>query len=305
MGAADIVPGVSGGTVALVLGVYTRLITALNNVDRRLLSLVSRAQWRPAAQRIDLKFLLLLGGGIVASVLLLSRVIHHLLEHHRDITYAAFFGLIAASGLIVGRMIKPDSTSGVARLVVIGVLAAGFAAWLSGLTQLAPREGLPYTFCCGCIAICAMILPGISGAYLLLMLGKYEEITDILRRLPKLDIGGHELLTVGVFAIGCLVGLLAFSRLLRWLLDHYWSATMAVLCGFMIGSLRRVWPFQQDTTPDVEKFKLKIFEPYWPEAWGSEELMCVGVAIAGFAIVLIVDAMASRKQAQRPTTAVR
>ncbi|MEO1496550.1 MAG: DUF368 domain-containing protein [Planctomycetota bacterium] len=297
MGAADIVPGVSGGTVALVLGVYTRLIQALNHFDSKLISLVLAGQLRAAARRIDLAFLMLLGGGIVASVLTLSRVMHHLLEHHRSLTYAAFFGLIAASGVLVGRMTKPRTPAAVGRLVGLGVVAAVFAAWLAGLTQLAPRPGLPYTFVSGLIAICAMILPGISGAYLLLMLGKYEEITDILRRTPRLDVSGDEVLTLVVFAGGCGVGLLAFSRLLKWLLDRYWSPTMAVLCGFMIGSLRRVWPFQRDTTPEIEKFKLKVFEPYLPTSWDGEVTWCVAIALACFVAVIAIEMLATR-----PTT---
>lgn len=297
MGAADIVPGVSGGTIALILGVYQRLIEALNRFDSESVGLLVRGQWKRLAHRVDAGFLALLGGGIAVAVVVLSGMINHLLQNHREVTYAAFFGLIAASGIVVGRLTRPTSSGHAVALVALGAVAAVGAAWLTGLSQLAPRPGLPYTFICGAIAISAMILPGISGAYLLLLLGKYEEITDILHRAPKLQVSGAEIATVAVFAVGCLVGLLAFSRLLRWLLARHWSPTMAVLCGFMIGSLRRVWPFQRDTTPDVEKFKLKIFEPYVPDTWSGSVTTCVLVAAAALVLVLVVDAVGKRSAA--------
>lgn len=296
MGAADIVPGVSGGTVALILGVYERLLAAISRFDGKLLGLVARRDLPDAAKHVDFRFLGLLGVGIAAGVVGLATPIHHALEHHRSLTFAAFFGLILASGVIVGRMARPNGPSQIATCIILGVLAAGFAFWIVTLDRVAPIAALPYTFLCGSIAICAMILPGISGAYLLLLLGKYEEVTGILKRLPKLEVGTEDLVTVAVFAAGCAIGLLLFSRLLRWLLARHHALTMAVLCGFMIGSLYRVWPLQRDTTPEIEEFKRKVFQPEWPTSWTNESAACAAVAVACFAVVLVADALARSKR---------
>ena len=294
MGAADIVPGVSGGTVALILGVYQRLLEAISSFDAEFLGFVRRGKLAEAAGHIDLRFLVLLAGGILSGVVGLAGLMSHLLTHHREATYAAFFGLILASGIIVGRMARPEGSGEKALGFALGIIAAIFAFWLMTLGRFDPIGGLPYTFVCGAIAICAMILPGVSGAYLLLMLGKYEDITDILHRLPKLDVTSADIATVAVFCVGCLTGLLLFSRLLKWLLARHWSPTMSVLCGFMIGSLYRVWPWQIDTTPEVEKFKKKVFEPIMPEAFESGVITCLVIAAVAFAVVLTAEAMAAK-----------
>lgn len=298
MGAADIVPGVSGGTVALILGVYQRLLGALSKFDRQLLGQLAAGEFRAAWWHVDAWFLGALGLGVVIGAKGLAKVMVYLLQEQPTYTYAAFFGLILASGVLVARMSRPQGAASIARAIALGLLAACFAVWLMSQGRITPSDSLLYTFFCGAIAICAMILPGISGAYLLLILGKYETISDILHRAPNLT--GGDFATLGVFVVGCLVGLLSFSRLLKWLLATYWSSTMAVLAGFMIGSLYRVWPFQTDTTPDVEEFKLKTFEPAWPEAIDGVALACLAIAVGSFVFVLVVDRFASRLNASRP-----
>jgi len=307
MGAADIVPGVSGGTVALLLGIYPRLISAISHIDGRFLRLVLSGNLRGAAEHADLRFLTALGAGIAAAVVGLARVMHHLLEHHLAFTYAAFFGLILASGLLVGRMCKPKDRTEILRCVAIGVIAALVAFWIVSRPRIEVMPGLPYTFVSGSIAICAMILPGVSGSYLLLMLGKYHEITGIIKDLPKLAVSGSDLTTLAVFALGCLVGLLLFSRVLGWLLARYWTPTMAALCGFMIGSLSKIWPLQRDTTPDVEKFKEKIFEPVWPSEITTQVVGCFAIATAACVLVLVIDGIARSRSAiqeERPSGGV-
>ncbi len=285
MGAADIVPGVSGGTVALILGIYQRLVTAISRFDREALGLVLRGRWGEAATHVDLRFLAALGSGIAIGVVGLARLMHYLLEEHRSPTFAAFFGLILGSSLLVGAMVRPKSHTGMAASALAGLAAAYFAYWLVGLDRIEPLQGLPYTFICGAIAICAMILPGISGAYILLLLGKYEQITGILKGLPHGDVSVGDLATLAVFAAGCAIGLALFSRVIRWLLAHYWPVTMAALCGFMIGSLKMVWPWQRDTTPYEDDFKLKIFEYVKPK-FDGQGMMYIALAIAGLALVL-------------------
>lgn len=292
MGSADIVPGVSGGTVALILGVYQRLLSALSRFDSELLLLLASGRFAAAWHHVDAWFLGALGLGIGVGVKGLASVMTYLLTEQQTYTFAAFFGLILASGVLVARMARPATALQGAKVVALGILAAAFAVWLMSQGRLTPYDGLPYSFFCGAIAICAMILPGISGAYLLLILGKYEEVSEIVHKAPSLS--GGETATLAVFAAGCLFGLLAFSRVLKWLLARYWTSTMAVLAGFMIGSLYRVWPFQVDTTPEVEEFKLKAFEPVIPDAVDGRVLTCLAIAVFSFLVVLVVDAVAAR-----------
>lgn len=299
MGAADIIPGVSGGTVALLLGIYPRLLTAISHVDGKFLRLVASRRWVAAAGYIDLRFLLTLAFGILVGILTLADVIHYLLDHHRAETMAGFFGLILASGILVVRMANPTSSEQRAYCVVLGVLAVVFAAWLVSGSYLDPRPGLAYTFVCGAVAICAMILPGISGAYILVLLGKYEAITEILHRLKAWEVSGDDLLTLAVFATGCVVGLLAFSKVLKALLARFHSETMAVLGGFMIGSLLKVWPFQQAETPGEAITKTTVTHPIWPPELDRQVMACAAIAAAAFALVLAIDYVARKASVGR------
>lgn len=294
MGAADIVPGVSGGTVALILGIYGRLLAAISRVDRQLVRLIVSGQFRAAATHLDLRFLTALGVGILAGIGGLARLMHYLMEHQLSYTFAAFFGLILGSSLLVARLCKPRSHDAKAVCILIGVVAAYFAYWVVNLDRVEAVSGHPYSFLSGSVAICAMILPGVSGSYLLLMLGKYHEITGIIKDLPSGSVDAAQLSTLAVFAFGCLVGLLLFSRVLNWLLKNYWNFTMAALCGFMVGSLYRIWPLQRDTTPDVAKFKEKVFQPYWPDTFGGEELTCLAIALGSLGFVLLIDFLSNR-----------
>ncbi|MEM8865515.1 MAG: DUF368 domain-containing protein [Planctomycetota bacterium] len=294
MGAADIVPGVSGGTVALVLGIYQRLLQALSHFDSQLIGLLGQRRFADAGRHVDFRFLTALGLGIVVAVVSLAKLMHYLLEHHQGLTYAAFFGLILGSGVLVGRMCRPENRAELVGCIAIGLVAAVAALGILSQGHLTARPGLGYTFVSGAIAICAMILPGVSGSYLLLMLGKYHEITGIIKDLPKLAVTGGELATLAVFAAGCVFGLLLFSRVLRWLLAKYTTPTMAALCGFMIGSLYKIWPMQLDTTPSVAEFKEKIFEPQWPAAFDTHTATCLAIAVGAFLAVLTIDAWAKR-----------
>lgn len=258
MGGADIIPGVSGGTVALILGIYGRLVNAVSHCDSTLLLLLRQARWAEAARHMDVRFLVPLALGIGGGVAALGTVMHALLEEHLQLTLATFFGLIAGSCFLVSRLVA--RWRGIE--VLLAVSGAAFAFFLvTRPVFVTPPDALWYIFLCGAVAICAMILPGISGAFILLIMGEYHEITGIIKDSLKLQLSVDSLVTVTVFASGCVVGLLSFSKLLRWLLSSHGSQTIAVLCGFMAGSLYKIWPFQQDMTPDVEQFKHKIFQP--------------------------------------------
>ncbi len=291
MGGADVVPGVSGGTVALIVGIYDRLVTAISHVDRTFLGHLYSRQWQAAAERIDLRFLLTLGLGIGMGVVALGGLVNHLLTNPvwRAVTLAFFFGSIFASALLVGRMISVDSRR--ERIAMLCLAAAGFvfAYYLTGLRGSQVEPSLAFVFFCGFVGICAMILPGVSGAHLLLMLGVYIYLTDILKRLPKLQVDAHDALVVVVFGGGCLFGLLAFSKVLRWLLQQHRSPTMAILCGFMLGALRKVWPFQHDLTPEIEAFKEKAFQNVLPTAWNAQAGLCLGAALLAIVGVFLLD----------------
>lgn len=288
MGGADVIPGVSGGTIALILGIYERLVTAVSHFDPILISHVTKKNFRQAAQHADFRFLLFLGIGILSGAVALGAVMHTLLEDYRQYTMAAFFGMIGASCYLVAKLIerwKPKEGA----CLVAGAL---FAYWLVGQPALEnPPDALWYVFICGAIAICAMILPGISGSFILLILGKYHEVTGVIKEVVKLKLSVHSILLVGTFASGCLVGLISFSKLLRWLLAKKFSVTMATLCGFMIGSLYKIWPFQIDTTPEIEEFKHKKFEivPFNEIQFDGRFAMTVGIAISAAIFVLVLE----------------
>ncbi len=286
MGGADIIPGVSGGTVALILGIYDRLVTAISRVDLTLIGDVRQGKWKEAAEHIDLRFLITLGCGIALGIGGLATLMHYLLEHHLMATYSAFFGLILASAILVARTVEVWSP-----VSVVALLAGTLVAyWLVGLPLLAnPPSGNWYVFVCGSVAICAMILPGISGAFILLILGKYSDITGLLREVLHLNITVDTIVTLACFITGCALGLIGFSKALRWLLHRHESVTMAVLCGFMAGSLRKIWPFKTDLTPTITEFKHKQFRNEWPEAFDGNVMLCIGLAIVAAALVFTLD----------------
>ncbi len=296
MGAADIVPGVSGGTVALILGVYERLIDAITRCDSTFCRLLCQRRLRAAADYIDLRFLLALGFGIVAGIGGLASLMNYLLTNQMSLTFAAFTGMIIASSMIVARRISKWHFSHIGLLL----MGTGIAWRLVTLPALQnPPDTLWYLYLCGMIGITAMILPGISGAFILLLLSRYHYITDSIKGLVHGDIHVEVIGALFVFGVGCLTGLLTFSRLLRWLLSRFHDGTMAVLCGFMVGSLYRLWPFQRDTTPDIEKFKDKTFENFLPDADTTQFASAVALCICGISVVLILDVVGRRAQRMR------
>jgi len=294
MGGADIIPGVSGGTVALILGIYERLVVAISHVDGRLLVLVGKREWTAAAKHLDLRFLLTLAFGIGLGIISLASLMHELLTHYHAYTLASFFGMILASSLLVGRMIGAHSRATWITAIACVFAGAAFALWITTRPAYAAQSGPAYTFASGMVAICAMILPGISGSYILLLLGKYAEITGIIKQLPRLECSLQDLTTLAIFAAGCAVGLVLFSKVLRWLLARCHAPTMATLCGFMLGSLVKIWPFQIDTTPTATELKHKIYEITWPQEINREVILCTAIALGTLGLVLAIDRIARR-----------
>lgn len=291
MGGADIIPGVSGGTIALILGIYERLVGAISNVDLTFLRLVRQRRLREAAAHIDLAFLVTLAAGIGCGIVLLAGLMHHLLTDPvaRPQTLAAFFGLIFASGVLVAKLAKLTTPLRMGLLL----LGAYVSYEITNLPVTQTEPSLPYIFFCGMIAICAMILPGISGAFILLLLGAYVHVTGAIKGIPKGELTGDNVATVIVFCSGCLIGLLAFSKFLKFMLARHEPATMAVLCGFIFGSLKKVWPFQIDTTPEAE-FKAKVYEYYLPRQFDNEVFWCANIAIIAAISVFVLEWIAHK-----------
>ncbi|MFG0334165.1 MAG: DUF368 domain-containing protein, partial [Maioricimonas sp. JB049] len=289
MGGADIIPGVSGGTVALILGIYERLVTSISHFDTTLVRQLGQREWSAAAERINFRFLAFLGLGIGLGVAALGSLMHGLLEHYYQFTLAAFFGLIAASAVLVARMIERWNVAAVVAIL----LGALFAFWLVRQPALQqPPEGLGYVFVCGLVAICAMILPGISGSFILLIMGKYHDITGIIKETLKLHITLESVSIVAVFGAGCVLGLIGFSKCLRWLLARHESLTMSVLCGFMAGSLWKIWPFQRDVSPEgVVEFKHRVYEhiPLADVPINGRFWLTVAIATVAGGLVLALD----------------
>lgn len=288
MGGADIIPGVSGGTIAFITGIYTQLIDAIRSFDvvfvRRLLAF----DWAGALSGIHLRFLLCLLFGILTAVVSMAHVMHYMLKAHPVEIWSLFLGLIVASIYVVGREIEPMNPANVG-FVIVG---AFLSFLLVGMIPVTTPETLPFIFMCGAIAICAMILPGISGAFLLLMLGKYQFITGTLKNPFVVD----NAVIIVVFAAGAGVGIIVFSRILHYLLHRRHAATVAILTGFMIGALRKVWPWKEVLESTVIRGKVHVLrEQNVLPGIDGELAGAIALVAVGMAVVLILDRV-SRKQ---------
>lgn len=297
MGVADVVPGVSGGTIALLTGIYPRLIRSISRFDRSLVSLVLRGRWRQAVQHVDGVFLVALvsgiGIGFVVAVKTLGRWL--LDEPSRSVVLAAFFGMVVAAVLIVAGLVKRAGPSTWSQRWVPGLVAFAVALLISRLTP-DPGGGpisLWYFFLCGSLGICAMILPGISGALILVLLGVYERLVETARQLLGLENLASNLSVAAVFGMGAAVGLAVASRLLRWLLEHRPVPTLSVLCGLMIGSLPLLWPWQQAVAAAEEPDR-PPYRPVWPESLDHRAAVYAATALLAVLLVLTAERLAHR-----------
>ncbi|GAA5505646.1 DUF368 domain-containing protein [Novipirellula caenicola] len=298
MGAADTVPGVSGGTVALILGHYQRLVTCISQIDSHFVSLVLHRKFREAGRHIDLRFLMALGIGIAAGIVSLAGLMHWLLDHKQPETFAVFFGLILASVWIVKSYVSHWRVP----QVVACVLGVAVAVAITLMPMGEGDMGLPFLFLSASVAICAMILPGISGAFVLLLFGVYHPVTGLIKDAARGIVSLESLLQIAVFASGCAFGLLAFSRLLRWMLEHHRSTTMAGLIGLMIGSVGKLWPLQQPTpeTANLEsKFRQMEFVSY--SQWPGSIAVLVALAVAAAVAVIVIESIANKIDHNTPT----
>lgn len=286
MGAADVVPGVSGGTMAFILGIYQELIEAIHAVDVTFVKHLLSFRFNKAFEGFPYKFLIALGTGIGLAVFSLARFFSWALTNHPVMVWAFFFGLVLASVLAVLKRVEWSGFS-----VLFTALASFGAYVLVGLAPLETTEAIWFLFLSGAIAICAMILPGISGSFILLLLGKYQFIlTAVVTR----DFG-----TLFIFSCGCGIGLLSFSRLLRWLLHHHYNITVAALIGLMIGSLRKVWPWKETIETYIDRHgiaKPLVQSNTLPEALNPEVGFAIALTIIGFVLVLVLDKVATGRE---------
>ena len=291
MGAADVVPGVSGGTIAFISGIYDELLRSIAGIPEALLLLL-RGRIKDAWQMANATFLLVLFSGIVTSILTLARVITYLLHHHPIPVWSFFFGLILVSTYLVGREIGRWNWS----RAVSFVLGLAFAYWITVAAPMQWGSDLPTLFLAGAIAICAMILPGISGSFILLLLGLYSVVLGAVKDL--------NLLVLAVFASGCVVGLLSFARLLSWLLSRWRDLSLAFLSGLMLGSLNKVWPWKETLTWRVDSkgeqvplLQNNLLPGQFADVSGQDPqlLFAVVLAIGGIVLVLSLEWLARRR----------
>ena len=239
MGMAEVIPGVSGGTIAFITGIYEKLLNTIKAFGPELFQSFKEGGVQLAWKTINGNFLIGLVGGMVFGIVVGVFGITHLLDNYPILLWAFFFGLIIASAIYVGKQVKSWNWSSIVAII----LGAAFAYWI---TIAVPAEGntaLWFVFLSGMIAISALILPGISGSFILLLLGMYTYIVPTVKN-ALTTFEGESLVILGVFGLGCLVGLATFSRVLSWTFKHYENTTLALLTGFMIGSLNKIWPWR-------------------------------------------------------------
>ncbi len=281
MGTADIVPGVSGGTVAFITGIYYALLSAISSLNLRTFRQALRFRGKEALSELHLRFLVTLASGIALAVVSTAHIMHYLLTEHPIQTWSLFFGLITASIIVVGHSIK-NRISSFPTLFLGALISYG----ITGLIPLHTPEEPWFIFFCGVVAICAMILPGLSGSFILLVLGKYAFITSALRN-PLLVENTQILL---IFLAGCLAGILGFSRIIRYGLMHWHDFTIAFLTGLMIGAMRKVWPWKVALESQIIRGKEYVIreENIWP-LMDVNLMNALFLMSAGFALVLLLE----------------
>jgi putative membrane protein len=288
MGAADVVPGVSGGTIAFISGIYEELITSINSINFSKFKVLKKEGFKSFWKAINGNFLLALFSGIFISVFSLAKMISWLLVNQPILLWSFFFGLVFASIFFIARVIEKWNL-GTISAFVLGALLAYY------ITTLPPSENtgsLPFLFLSGALAVCAMILPGISGAFILVLLGSYKTILDAVHE--------QELYTVATVAMGAVFGLLSFARLLKWMFENYKNSTLALLTGFILGSLNKIWPWKK--VLETKIFGKKVIpvsevniSPFQYEG-DNQLLYAVLLALLGFCVIFILEKLATKSK---------
>ena len=287
MGASDVVPGVSGGTMAFILGIYDELIEAIKSFDLKSLRLLLTLKIGQMLDHIAWPFLMALGLGILTAILSFSRLLSWLLENKPVFIWSFFFGLILASVVTVSRRVEVWRLS-TWLCLVFGAVGAYF---LVGLVPLRTPEEPWFLFLCGAVAICAMILPGISGSFVLVLMGKYHYVLSAVNE--------RNFFVLAVVSMGACVGIALFSRLIGWLLKRSHDQMVALLTGLMLGSLRKVWPWKETAQSFIDEggnVVVVLQSNVFPSVLGVDVLSALLLALAGLLLVLVLDWMALRQK---------
>ncbi len=286
MGIAELVPGVSGGTIAFVTGIYEEFISSINNIRLDTFKTLKDDGFQAFWTKLNGNFLVVLFGGMLVSILSFSKLITWLLVFHPIPIWAFFFGLVLASVIFVAKAINKWNLASIL-LFSMGALTAFF---ITTLPPSANTDSLPFLFFSGALAICAMVLPGISGSFILVLLGSYKTILDAVN-----DKDFKIIITVG---LGVVFGILSFARVLKWLFSNYKNPTLAVLTGFILGSLNKIWPWKNiiETIKIGEK-EILIDENISPFVFDGDNQIVIAIitAILGFSLIFILERTASKK----------
>lgn len=282
MGAADVVPGVSGGTIAFIVGIYDELINSIKSINGESLKLFFTGKWIAFCKQINAAFLFSIILGIGISIFSLAKAITWLLTDHPVLVWAFFFGLVLASTWFVSKDIKEWNW----KTILAFIVGAAVAYYITVATPAETPTNLLFIFLCGAIAICAMILPGISGSFILVLLGKYFFIMEAVKT--------FNIKIILVFAAGAFIGITTFSRLLSFALKHFRNITLSVLTGFMLGSLNKVWPWKETVQTYVDSHgvvKPLVETNILPNVyvWEAAVLMVVG-----FLLVYLLEKLSAK-----------
>lgn len=289
MGAADVVPGVSGGTIAFISGIYEELLTTISNINLSLLTVLKKEGLKAAWKQANANFLAALLLGVAISVVSLAKGISFLLANQPILVWGFFFGLVLASVLYVGKQIDKWRVQEILALIVAGALAYYVTI---AEPMVSDDASFLFLFLSGALAICAMILPGISGAFILVLLGAYEAILTAVH--------SRDLQSIAVVGLGCIIGLLSFSRVLKWMFANYKNTTLAGLTGFIIGSLNKIWPWKETLTTRINSKGIEVpvlQDSVLPTNYSGDAQLTVAIllAVVGFALILGLEKLASHK----------
>lgn len=288
MGASDVVPGVSGGTMAFILGIYEELINSIRSlINVQAVKLLLQFKIKEALDVLPWKFLAAVGTGILLAIFSLAKFLEWMLINHPALLWSFFFGLVLSSIFTVSKRVSAWGVQTIAA-TIIGTVAAYI---IVGLVPVQTPEEAWFLFLSGAIAICAMILPGISGSFILVLLGKYQYVLSAVNQ--------RDFVTLFIVAAGAGVGIVSFAQILGWLFKRYHDATVAVLIGLMLGSLRKIWPWKETVSYILDRHNEQIptvQNNILPAAWTGEVTYALILAIVGFAVVLTLDYWASREK---------